>query len=939
MTRRKILAVAAIAAVLLTAGAVTKINLSTQVQGVLGVVNGGTGSNNPQGAASAIFPARVRAGDIIFNDGANWVVLPGNNSGTNVLQENSSGVPSWAADGAGGGVTSVGLTAPSWFAVAGSPVTSSGTLALTAAGAQTSHQVIGTCGIATSFGPCALVAADIPQLAYSSLSGLPTLFYQTVQNASGTPQTQRSAVEFTGTAVSSVVDDSANNRTVVTLTASAGSGMTVQTNGTNNTSQTALNFVNPSAFQGLSFTFSNPTGGNETFSVSGSLNAAAIGALPGSSGQLLYNNAGAIGAEDPVVSQPTAALLNATVVQGTSPWVVSASGNFGVTQQTSPWVSSVTAWGGGTLGAMANYGTSPGAVLVPGVNAFITNTPAVTGSGNFTVTQGTGTNLHTVVDSGSITVTQATGTNLHTVVDSGAITATLNAETTKVIGVTRNADGAGNLWTSNSTTPAAHFAQDVNITSILGTAPTTVGFLDVKGADGNVFVRQATGSNLHTVVDSGSLTVTQSTGTNLHVVCDSGCGGAATFGDNAAFTAGSTAVNITAGWFSNSPTACTTGSACAPSLTSDRKLFVQAFQGTSPWVVSQGTGTNLHTVTDSGSVTNATLSAETTKVIGTVNISSGQTVGLVAGSAVIGHVITDTNSVTDVSDRAARLLGVVYGSQGQQLKQTATNFNAQVELATGATLYDARQIRALTSADVVTTAPPSNASTNVAQVAATTLGAPQTFGTAPTGVVLGTSSDIYASGTRVRSNQSTTAAGALDVNIVGLLGSTAVASATGVLKVGITGNAGAAVDAATGAAPPANVVQIGGLKSGATGGLMTAITVCDQDDVVNISTATTTLAITGVSGRQVRICSFNLVTAGANNVAFIEGTGATCGTGTAGMTGGTTAASGWNFAANGGITQGSGLGEVMSTATAGDSVCIVTSAGTQLSGHIKFGIY
>ena len=34
-----------------------------------------------------------------------------------------------------------------------------------------------------------------------------------------------------------------------------------------------------------------------------------------------------------------------------------------------------TTWAGGTLGAMANYGTSPGAVLVPGVNAFITNSP------------------------------------------------------------------------------------------------------------------------------------------------------------------------------------------------------------------------------------------------------------------------------------------------------------------------------------------------------------------------------------------------------------------------------------------------------------------------------------------------------------------------------------------------------------------------------------
>src|SRR4051812_21982985 len=38
----------------------------------------------------------------------------------------------------------------------------------------------------------------------------------------------------------------------------------------------------------------------------------------------------------------------------------------------------VPTWAGGTLGAMANYGTSPGAVLVPGVNAFITNTVPVT---------------------------------------------------------------------------------------------------------------------------------------------------------------------------------------------------------------------------------------------------------------------------------------------------------------------------------------------------------------------------------------------------------------------------------------------------------------------------------------------------------------------------------------------------------------------------------
>lgn len=33
----------------------------------------------------------------------------------------------------------------------------------------------------------------------------------------------------------------------------------------------------------------------------------------------------------------------------------------------------VTQWASAALGAMANYGTSPGAVLVPGMNAFVTN--------------------------------------------------------------------------------------------------------------------------------------------------------------------------------------------------------------------------------------------------------------------------------------------------------------------------------------------------------------------------------------------------------------------------------------------------------------------------------------------------------------------------------------------------------------------------------------
>lgn len=138
---------------------------------------------------------------------------------------------------------------------------------------------------------------------------------------------------------------------------------------------------------------------------------------------------------------------------------------------------------------------------------------------------------------------------------------------------------------------------------------------------------------------------------------------------------------------------------------------------------------------------------------------------------------------------------------------------------------------------------------------------------------------------------------------------------------------------------PGELVEIGGRGSGATAGLVRNIPIGDTWAPVDIVTATTTLVITGVSGRHVYITSINLMSAGANNVAIVSGTGATCATSTAGMAGGTTAAEGWNFAANGGLTHGSGVGAVMRTETTGDSVCIITSAANQLSGTIGHTIF
>ena len=94
-----------------------------------------------------------------------------------------------------------------------------------------------------------------------------------------------------------------------------------------------------------------------------------------------------------------------------------------------------------------------------------------------------------------------------------ASTAAVAADPALVVSLSPNSgarmqDGAGNALTSNSTVTAAKFALDQNIISILGTAPTTAGFLDIKGADGNIFVRQATAANLNaTVVGTGTFVV------------------------------------------------------------------------------------------------------------------------------------------------------------------------------------------------------------------------------------------------------------------------------------------------------------------------------------------------------------------------------------------------------------------------------------------------
>jgi hypothetical protein len=85
----------------------------------LAIAQGGTGQTTASAAYAALAPTPTRAGDIIYWNGAGWTTIAGNNSGTQVLQENSSGIPSWASVAGTGTVTSVNILGSVGLTVSG----------------------------------------------------------------------------------------------------------------------------------------------------------------------------------------------------------------------------------------------------------------------------------------------------------------------------------------------------------------------------------------------------------------------------------------------------------------------------------------------------------------------------------------------------------------------------------------------------------------------------------------------------------------------------------------------------------------------------------------------------------------------------------------------------------------------------------------------------
>jgi hypothetical protein len=138
-----------------------KIGLTTHVDGVLPIANGGTNAT-----------ATPTAYGVSYGTGTAYAFTAAGTTGQ-ILTATTSGAPTWAAPATSGTVTSVGLALPSQFTVTNSPVTSSGTLT-GSWNTQTANYVLAgpTTGAAAAPTFRALVSTDIPALSYvSSVTG------------------------------------------------------------------------------------------------------------------------------------------------------------------------------------------------------------------------------------------------------------------------------------------------------------------------------------------------------------------------------------------------------------------------------------------------------------------------------------------------------------------------------------------------------------------------------------------------------------------------------------------------------------------------------------------------------------------------------------------------------------------------------------------------
>jgi hypothetical protein len=133
--------------------------------------------------------------------------------------------------------------------------------------------------------------------------------------------------------------------------------------------------------------------------------------------------------------------------------------------------------------------------------------------------------------------------------------------------------------------------------------------------------------------------------------------------------------------------------------------------------------------------------------------------------------------------------------------------------------------------------------------------------------------------------------------------------------------------------PRAVVTSDGALfvTSSSTAGAAAGQNVCTS--VASINQATSTTVVTGVAGQRVYICAVFLLSATAQSVSVVEGTGTVCATGITGLIGGTTASV--SLAANGGFAM-TAASPWLRLQTVANDLCILQSGVGNVSGTLTY---
>jgi hypothetical protein len=317
------------------------------------------------------------------------------------------------------------------------------------------------------------------------------------------------------------------------------------------------------------------TAGNPLTSVSGSLNVNVTN--PSGLDTVNQGNAGTQPWLVDVTNFPTTQPVSGTVtvLQGTSPWVTSVAfpASLPVTQDTTPWIVNGSGY------------TQP----VSG---------SVSVSGNVTVVQPIGTDLHTVIDSGSVSVSNFPATQPI----SGSVSVSNFPATQNVSGTVTALQGTSPWVVSGTITTSPN----VNVHDGSGNSiGSTSGSL-------NVDVTNTVPVTLASTTITGNVTVIQPTGSNLHVDVD------------------------------NFPT------------TQPISGTVTALQGTSPWVVSGTVTANAGTGTFQTNVTNASIPVTQSGTWNLNNITG--TISLPTGAATSANQ-TNASQKTQIVDGSGNVVG------------------------------------------------------------------------------------------------------------------------------------------------------------------------------------------------------------------------------------------------------------------------------------------